>query len=68
MKTYSDDAITHAYMNEAISQEVLAAKKDAVGHASWLDGKQTEQINKLRVWLTLSFVVNITLTLVLHYL
>jgi hypothetical protein len=68
MKTYSDDSITIAYVNEAAAQEANAARQAAQEHASWLDEKQTKQIGQLRVWLVVSFAVNVALTLALHFL
>jgi len=68
MKTYSDDSITIAYVNEAAAQEASSARQAAQQHASWLDEKQTQQIDKLRIWLGVSFAVNVILTLALHFL
>jgi hypothetical protein len=68
MKTYSDDSITIAYVNEAAAQEAASARQAAQQHASWLDEKQTAQIDQLRIWLAVSFVVNVALTLALRFL
>jgi uncharacterized membrane protein YhfC len=56
MKIYSDSAVTSGDLS------TVQRSVDAV------DAKQTEQIQKLRLWLAASFVVNAVLALALHFL
>ncbi len=64
MKTYSNDAITKM----DVEKVAFGATRMSIDHADELDRKQTVQIGQLRIWLAVSFAVNVALTLALHFL